>query len=356
MSKRDKDADDNQYKVLICDDSIANVMLLSELLEDRHIAYSKWLTDPKKVAEEIVKDDYDLLLLDIEMPHMSGFDVMQQLQDEKLVDEYFPILILTGHQDSETRNRALEAGAADFINKPFDQTEVVLRVQRLLEVRSAYKAKAELAEKMEAMVEERTRELSMATDILIQRLAKAGELRDNDTGRHVLRVGRFARIIAEGVGLPSKVAFMIEKAAPLHDLGKIGIPDSILLKQGELDEEERKIMDTHAEIGADLLEEHESALVRMASSIALTHHEKWDGTGYPRGLSGESIPTEGRITAISDVYDALTTVRPYKDAWSVEDAVKAIKQGAGTHFDPELVEAFVNNFDKVREVQETLRD
>lgn len=346
----------DDYRVLICDDSIANVMLLAGLLEEEGIPHSKWLTDPRQVAVELAEQDYDLLMLDIEMPGMTGFDVMEQLSQESLVDEYFPILILTAHQDAETRNRALRAGAADFINKPFDQTEVVLRVKHMLEVRKAYKIQADLARKLEKLVEERTSELSKATDVLIARLAKAGELRDNETGKHVLRVGKYARIIAEGAGLPSQICFMIEKAAPLHDLGKIGIPDSILLKKASLDEVERKVMDTHVEIGAELLKEHESALVKMASSIALNHHERWDGTGYPVGLSGESIPIEGRITAISDVFDALTTDRPYKNAWSFQDAVAEIQKSAGTHFDPKLVEVFINNLDKVREVRESLKD
>ncbi len=353
-TKHSSPSDD--YKVLICDDSIANVMLLASLLEEEGITQSKWLTDPRQVAVELGKNDYDLLMLDIEMPGMTGFDVMEQIKRESLVDDYFPILILTGHQDAETRNRALAAGAADFVNKPFDQTEVLLRVKHLLHVRSAYKIKAELADRLESMVEERTRELSRATDVLIARLAKAGELRDNETGRHVLRVGRYARAIAEGAGLPSQICFMIEKAAPLHDLGKIGIPDSILLKNARLDDDERKVMDTHAAIGAELLQEHESALVKMASSIALNHHEKWDGSGYPAGLSGESIPIEGRITAISDVFDALTTLRPYKETWSVDDAVEEITKSAGSHFDPGLVKVFVDNLDKMLEIRETLKD
>ncbi len=346
----------DDFRVLICDDSIANVMLLSSLLEDEGLAQSKWLTDPKKVAEEIVKDDYDLLLLDIEMPHMTGIEVLQQLRRENLVDEFFPVLILTGRQDVETRHQALEAGAADYVNKPFDQVEVILRVRHLLNVRAAYKGQANLARRLESMVQERTAELSKATDVLVQRLAMAGELRDNETGNHVVRVGRFARILAEACGLPQDICFMIERAAPLHDLGKIGIPDSILLKKGKLDPEERKVMDTHAEIGAQLLEEHESALVSMAGSIALSHHERWDGTGYPKGLSGESIPIEGRITAVCDVFDALTTKRPYKPAWNLEETLEEIHKSAGSHLDPHLVQVFEDNLDKVLHVMRELSD
>ena len=346
----------NRYKVLICDDSITNVLVLSKLLESEGFDKVTTLTEPEKVAHELESGDYDLLMLDIEMPGMNGFDVMIQLKDHRIVDEYFPILILTGRQDTETRMRALEGGAADFINKPFDQTEVILRVKNILRVRAAYNASINHAKELERKVEKRTKELSEATNILIQRLARAGELRDNETGRHVLRVGQYARVLSEGIGLPPEISFMIEKAAPLHDLGKIGIPDSILLKKGRLDEEEREVMNTHVEVGAELLKEHESMLVKMASSIALTHHERWDGTGYPTGMSGESIPIEGRITALCDVFDALTTVRPYKDAWSIEDAVAELEKCSGSHFDPELIKVFMDNLDKIIEIRKTYDD
>jgi len=346
----------NRYKVLICDDSITNVLVLSKLLESEGFDKVTTLTEPEKVAFELETGDYDLLMLDIEMPAMNGFDVMSQLKDHKVVDEYFPILILTGRQDNETRMQALEGGAADFISKPFDQAEVILRVRNILRVRAAYKASLNHAKELEHEVEKRTRELSEATNILIQRLAKAGELRDNETGRHVLRVGQYARVLSEAFGLPPDISFMIEKAAPLHDLGKIGIPDNILLKKGQLDDAEREIMNTHVQIGADLLNEHESLLVKMASSIALNHHERWDGTGYPAGISGESIPIEGRITAICDVFDALTTVRPYKDAWSIEDAVAELENSSGSHFDPALVRLFMDNLEQIIAIRETYSD
>ena len=184
----------------------------------------------------------------------------------------------------------------------------------------------------------------------------AGELRDTDTGKHVLRVGQFARILAEAYGLPTDISFLIEKAAPLHDLGKIGIPDGILLRPGRLDTAEREVMESHAQMGAELLSHHDSMLVKMAASIALTHHERWDGTGYPSRLFGESIPIEGRITAFSDVCEALTTIRPYKAAWTVEDALALLKENSGTQFDPTLVRLFEDNLDKILEVKETYKD
>jgi len=343
-------------KVLICDDSITNVLILEKLLESEGFTDVTKLTDPTKVLPTMQEHNFDLLLLDIEMPSMNGFEVMQQIQESHIGKQLVPILILTGNQDSEVRNKALESGAQDFVNKPFDQTEVVLRVKNLLRVRLAYLSQSRIAEELEKKVVERTAELENATSILIKRMAQAGEMRDTDTGKHVMRVGQYARILSDAVGLPPEISYVMEKAAPLHDLGKIGIPDSILLKNGRLTDEEREVMNTHAQMGADLLAEHESMLIQMAASIALTHHERWDGEGYPNKLSGESIPIEGRITAISDVFDALTTVRPYKDAWPIEKAVDLIKDEAGKQFDPNLVELFLRDLEKIVEVRKKYED
>lgn len=344
-------------KIIICDDAIMNVTLLATLLKLEGFSEVVTVTEPEKLIAMMSNGhEYDLLLLDIEMPVMDGFQVMETLLDKKLVDEYFPILILTGRQDPETRNRALQSGAADFVNKPFDNTEVVLRVKNLLKVRAAYRMQTNYAQEMEKKVEERTRQLSESADILVQRLAHAGELRDNETGYHVMRVGKYARVLSEAYGLPPEVSYMIERAAPLHDLGKIGIPDSILLKPGRLNEEERIQMNEHTRLGAELLGEHDSMLIKLASSIALTHHERWDGTGYPHQLKGESIPVEGRITAICDVFDALINVRPYKEAWPVKKAVSELQAGAGTHFDPTLVRHFVENFEKIIAIKDEYED
>lgn len=336
--------------ILICDDSVTNVMILGKLCESEGFNSVDTVTDPRKVMQIVQDKDIDLLLLDIEMPHMNGFEVMAQVR-EKFPSEVLPILILTGLQDIETRNRALSEGASDFLNKPFDQTEVILRVKNLAHVRHAYRLQRDLNQQLEKKVRERTRELNDATETLILRLARAGELRDVDTGKHVLRVGEYARMLAENIGLPEEISYMINKAAPMHDLGKIGIPDSILHKPDKLDSEERAIMDKHAEMGAELLGEHDSLLLQLAASIAKSHHEKWDGTGYPQSLAGESIPIEGRITAISDVFDALTTDRPYKEAWTVEQALDLLKSESGKSFDPTLVEIFVNNLDQINQIR-----
>lgn len=348
--------DIKSLNILICDDSITNVMILAKLLESEGFTSVKSVTDPVDVLPTLEKEPFDLLLLDIEMPHMDGFAVMEQITASPISSQLIPILVLTGRQGAEVRNRALESGAQDFVNKPFDQTEVLLRVRNLLRVRAAYLSQLNLAHALEKKVEERTAELNHATDILIERLAMAGEMRDTDTGKHVLRVGQYARVLSDAYGLPPEVGYLIEKAAPLHDLGKIGIPDTILLKRGNLSEEERTTMRKHAEMGAELLSNHESMLVRMAASIALSHHERWDGGGYPRGLAGESIPVEGRITALADVFDALTTQRPYKTAWSVEDALDYMRNMTGSQFEPRLVRLFNDNMEKILEIKKSYND
>lgn len=348
--------DTSDLAILICDDSMTNVLILQELLQSEGFNKITPLTDPRQVLPSLEKQPYDLVLLDIEMPHLSGFDVMEQIKSSPVAQQLIPILVLTGCRGSEIRNRALQSGAQDFVNKPFDQAEVVLRVKNLLNLRVAFLLQKNYSNELEQRVEERTADLNNATDFLIERLAMAGEMRDSNTGKHVLRVGKYARLLADAYGLPSKISYLIEKAAPLHDIGKIGIPDSILLKKGTLNSEERKIMDSHTTLGEALLEKHDSSLVRMATSIAKSHHERWDGTGYPLGLEGESIPIEGRITAISDVFDALTTIRPYKEAWSLQEAMDFIQENAESQFDPNLTKIFMGNIQQIIEIKKEYQD
>lgn len=346
-----------ESRVVICDDSITNVMILSKLVESEGIGQVQAFTDPRKLLAHILehRDKVDLLILDIEMPHMTGIEVMRAIR-EQIRQVGFSILVLTGLQDKETRHAVLGEGANDFLNKPFDQTEMVLRIRNLLRVQRALRLQSTLAQRLETEVERRTNELSNAVEALVYRLALVGDMRDSDTGLHVARVGRYSRILAEGMDLPPELCFMIEKAAPLHDIGKVGIPDQILHKAGRLDDDERCIINTHAEKGASVLGEHDSMLIQMAASIALSHHERWDGSGYPHKLRGESIPVEGRIVAVSDVFDALTTRRPYKEAWPIEQATEFIGQNAGTHFDPVVVSAFFRRYDDIIAVMKELSD
>jgi len=337
-------------KILVVDDQEMNVRLLEKILQ--HAGYTNITTtsDSRDVEKLYLENDYDLVLLDIRMPYLDGFEVMEQLNDiEK--ESYVPVLILTAQNDQETRLHALQLGAKDFLTKPFDQTEVLLRINNLLEVRLLHQQQRDLNKVLDQRVKERTHELNDTRLEVIRRLGRAAEFRDNETGYHIIRMSKFSQIIALNYGLDAKQAELILNASPMHDIGKIGIPDSILLKPGKLDKKEWEIMKTHAAIGADILSGHDSALMEMAKEIAMTHHEKFDGSGYPHGLKGQDIPLTARIVAISDVFDALTSVRPYKKAWPVEEAVAEIKNCSGKHFDPELVEVFERSLPEILNVR-----
>jgi len=347
--------DFTKSRILICDDSITNVVVLSALVQEDPNITADTTTDPCQVESKLEIHDYDLLILDLEMPNMSGFEVMACVRKLKKIDE-LPILIITGRQELEIRNKALSEGASDFTTKPFDQTEVCLRVSNLLKVRQALKIQKYHNDLLEQKVEQRTLELSKTTDNLIHCMAVAGDLRDTETALHVVRVGKYAGALARLIGLPPEIAFMIEKTAPMHDIGKIGIPDRILLKEGKLNDDEKNTMEQHTCFGEKIFGTNDSLMIQMAKSIALNHHEQWDGSGYCSGLTGESIPIEGRITTIADVFDALTTKRPYKEAWTVDVAVQHLQDGAGSAFDPNLIDVFVKNLPEMVHIMEEYSD
>lgn len=347
-----------QYKnahVLIVDDNPVNIKLLEMILEVEGFTNFHSTTDPRQVLELQQQQQFDIILLDIQMPHMDGFEVMEQLRSVEQGD-YLPILVLTAQQDMETRLRALESGAKDFVTKPFDRGEVLNRIYNILEVRFLYNERLRQAEVLEAKVEERTRQLEVSRLELISRLGRAGEYRDNETGMHVIRMSKSCHCLALKAGLDARLAKLILQASPMHDVGKIGIADNILLKAGKLDPAEWEVMKTHAEIGADIIGEHDDEMMKIARSIAVSHHEKWDGTGYPHGLKGQDIPIEGRIASICDVFDALTSHRPYKKAWPVDEAIKFIKDNAGSQFDPELVGYFEEALDEILEIRKSHAD
>jgi putative two-component system response regulator len=326
-------------RILVVDDRPENAMLLERLLRrwgHRAVTTTTRSTD---VALLCAASEYDLLLLDLHMPSPDGFAVMEQLRDQIAATVSLPVLVLTGDATDEVKRRALSGGARDFLTKPFDQHEVRLRVQNLLEIRRLQLKQRETELELERRVAMRTAELEEARLEVLERLATAGEFRDDETGEHARRVGHTAQLLADTVAGGDQTA-RIDVAAPLHDIGKIAIPDSLLLKAGRFTRDEHAKMQAHTSIGADMLAGTSSGLLALARDIALTHHERWDGSGYPAGLAGSEIPLAGRIVALADVYDALTHARPYKDAWTVSDAVEEIKRGGGGQFDPELVEAF----------------
>ncbi|MFT4925443.1 MAG: putative two-component system response regulator [Phenylobacterium sp.] len=342
-------------RVLICDDSISNLLMLTALVEEDSDIKVDTTADPQRVSSMLLQKEYDLLILDLEMPQMSGFQVLELVRQHYTIDE-FPVLIVTGKQGDDVLSKALLGGANDFINKPFNQIEVTLRVRNLLKIRQAVKYQRQANEFLEKEVEIRTDELNKTTDNLIHSIAVAGDLRDDETAFHVVRVGKYAGCLARAMGLPFEVSYMIEKTAPMHDIGKIGVPDKILLKQGKLSSVEARIMQEHTRYAEQIFGDNHSLLIQMAKSIAVSHHERWDGTGYCAGLKGEQIPIEGRITTICDVFDTLTSKGVNKEAWPVEKAAKHLKDHAGSAFDPALVDLFIKHLPEMTVIMTTFAD
>ncbi|MGH2573011.1 MAG: HD domain-containing phosphohydrolase [Actinomycetota bacterium] len=327
--------------ILIVDDQPANVRLMERLLERAGYHNLRSTTDPRETLSLFTEFQPDLILLDLLMPHLDGVAVMEALRPHIPPTTFLPILVLTADSTPEAKQRALSAGAKDFLTKPFDRTEVLLRIHNLLETRRLHRQLQGLNDRLEQKVIERTQELEVARNETLERLALAAERRDDDTGDHIGRVGQISALVAEALELPMDQIEMIRRAAPLHDVGKIGIPDGILLKPGKFTPEEFEQMKTHSAIGAQILAGSRVPLLQLAEEIALNHHERWDGSGYPKGLRGEAIPLAARIVAVVDVFDALTHERPYKEAWSEHDALEEIRKQSGKHFDPRVVEAFL---------------
>jgi putative two-component system response regulator len=327
-------------RILVVDDRPENARLLDRLLRRWGHREVTTTTRSADVADLCAGDDFDLLLLDLHMPQPDGFAVMEQIREQITATVSLPVLVLTGDADGEVKRRALSEGARDFLTKPFDPDEVRLRVRNLLEIRRLQLQQRCTERELEARVAARTAELEEARLEVLERLATAGEFRDDETGEHARRVGSTAQQLADAVAADDATTARIGIAAPLHDIGKIAIPDSLLLKEGRFTTSEHAVMQRHTSIGADMLAGTSSGLLALAREIALTHHERWDGSGYPGGLAGDAIPIAGRIVALADVFDALTHARPYKPAWRVEDAVEEITRGRGGQFDPTLVDAF----------------
>jgi len=327
-------------KILIVDDQEANVQLLVRILGHYGFLCLHSFTDPRRVPPLFEEINPDLVMLDLRMPHIDGLSLFKQLRSRIPEGAYLPFLILTADLSDRAKKDALSLGAKDFLTKPFDQTEVVLRSYNLLETRFLHLELQRHNRTLEEKVQKRTQELKETQVEILRRLALAAEFRDDVTGQHTQRVGQLAALLAKAMGLPDQEVELIREAAPLHDLGKIGIPDHVLLKPGKLSPEEYEQVKTHTQIGAKILSGDRFPLLKMAEQIALYHHERWDGAGY-NGLKGEAIPLAARVVAIVDVFDVLIHARPYKAAQSIGSAVEEIRRQRGRHFDPALVDAFL---------------
>jgi cyclic di-GMP phosphodiesterase len=329
-----------KLRIIAVDDEMSNLVLLRQILERDGYTQIDLTTNPARVPAMFVECRPDLVLLDLHMPGIDGFELMERLGPLAGEGSDVPFLVLTADATPATRRRALELGARDFLTKPLDRIELLLRVRNLLQVKSLQDRLQEQNQQLEVKVAERTRDLEQARLEMLERLALAAEYRDDDTQEHAWRIARTCVMIAIRLGLPDAEVELLARAAPLHDVGKIGIPDSILLKPGRLTEDEFDVIKTHTTIGAEILGGSGSPLLRLAEQIALSHHERWDGSGYPAGLQSDAIPLVGRIVAVADVFDALTHERPYKDAWPVQAAVNEILVQVGRQFDPDVVGAF----------------
>ena len=337
--------------ILIVDDEASNLKLLDRMLRGQGYHHLTLAGDPRQVMDLYRAEHPDLILLDVNMPYLDGYQVMQQLQE--LNDPLLPpIIILTAQSSKDYLLRSLALGARDFVSKPFDVSELIMRVRNLLEARLAHRLLLDQKNMLEEMVRSRTEELHHTRLEIVQRLGKAAEYRDEETGNHILRMSHTSALLARALGWSAADCDLILNASPMHDIGKIGIPDAILRKPGKLDADEWETMKTHAEIGARLLEGDDSSIMQMARDIAWCHHEKWDGSGYPRGLAGAAIPMAARIAALADVFDALTSERPYKHAWTVEEAMVWIREGSGRHFDPQLVGLLERSLAEILQIRE----
>src|SRR5579871_4280046 len=327
--------------ILVVDDEHANVLLLSRVLESAGYHHVTGLVDPVQAIAFAREDPPDLILLDLHMPTMDGLEALSRLKADMVEDEQIPIIVVTGDTSSSAKRRALALGASEHLLKPADPAEVLIRVRNLLELRTLQQQMRRSMQDLEQTVESRTKELALAQLETLQLLARAAEFRDDDTEDHTRRVGEIAARIIEIMGLEDIDPEMVRLAASLHDLGKIGIPDSILLQPGPLTPEEFETMKGHTVMGAAIIGESHSPVLIMAKVIAATHHEWFDGSGYPNGLKGEEIPFVGRLVAVADVFDALTHDRPYKASWTAEEARDYIRQQAGKQFDERIAETFL---------------
>ncbi len=364
-------------KIMIVDDEPINIKVVQKYLQGHGYTNFRTLTD-SSIALRVAKDERpDIILLDIMMPEVSGIEILQQVRENALLHRV-PVVILTAVGDARIKQKALQLGATDFLTKPVDPSELVLRVGNALVVKAHYDHLEDYSTQLERQVRARTAELMASRRGLVQTLARAAEYRDNETAHHIMRVGRYVGIIARELGISNEIAELLEEASLLHDVGKIGIADAILLKPGKLTDAEYETMRQHCAFGRKIIQQAPDPawerhgprsrldsvepgnavawMIPVAATIAQTHHEHWDGNGYPLRLRGEQIPIEGRITAVADVYDALSSRRPYKEPYPRDKCIEILERGRGSHFDPTVLDAFLRRSDDVMQVQVDLAD
>ena len=357
----------NVKRILIVDDDDEIREIIGEMLQSFGYEYEMARDGIEALAK--VKLDVDLVLTDIVMPKMDGFEVVRRIRKQSEFRD-LPIIVVTSLASKDDRLRAVESGANDFIVKPIDTTELKVRTASLLRMKEIQDTIKRHKEELEQKVQKRTESLRNTLDEMvdaqrktyeaymdtIRRLAIAAEYRDEGTAAHIMRMSHYTAVIAKGLKFSPGEVEIILQASPMHDVGKIGIPDGILLKKGKLNKEEWDVMRDHTNIGSRILSGSSSEFLKAGEVIAMSHHEKWDGSGYPNGLAGEDIPLFGRICAIADVFDALTTKRPYKEAMGNEEAFEIIRKGRDSHFDPKIVETFFDQLDKILEIQKKYQE
>jgi putative two-component system response regulator len=341
--------------ILIIDDDKTNLSLFSHMLSQIPDADMRTCASAQEALAWCQSNNPDLILLDYMMPGMDGLAFLSRFR-ELPGQEMTPVIMITADMELQVRHKALQMSANDFLSKPVNRIELLARVKNMLAMRKSHLAMTQKIENLSGKVDKQSRESSSLEISSAGLLSKAAGYRDPETGEHLTRMANYTKIIAAHLGLSAEEQALLLNAAPMHDVGKIGIPDHILLKPGRLDEEELKIMRRHAEIGADILKTSNTRLLQTGAEIALTHHEKWDGSGYPAGLAGKAIPLYGRIVAVADVFDALTSERPYKAAWSLERACNFLRENSGTHFDPQCVQAFFAGWDEVLDIHQRFQD
>ena len=341
-------------EILLVDDRKENLELLNSFLKKRGYK-TRMATTGELALASITAKLPDLILLDIEMPEMNGYEIASILKSDKATAP-IPIIFISAHSDTDAKIKAFREGGVDFISKPFATEEVIARVETHLELAEYQHSLETKVNQAVGKIQQLNNDLKTTQNEMIMSLGSIMETRDDDTGKHVLRVATYAKLLAELYGIDEDTVELIYKAAPFHDAGKVAIPDAILNKPGKLTPQEWKIMQTHTTAGYKVFKKTTQPLLKMCAVIAVEHHERWDGTGYPKGLQGEEISIEGRIVAIADVLDALTSKRAYKDAWSFADAVEFVVSQKEKMFEPKLVELFEENVEQFKEIYERLRD